>query len=413
MGWLTDKLAEAGESIIDTINDLLKDTGEWASDLLDVGTKTYNKFIDFAFGFITKDITSTDFQDFWDIVNYVNNIFSIVASGILVFMFVWSMFNTSVQHKAEFDIVTVLYDLAKLIFGVFLVSHALDIVIAIFRFGSNLATLSIGSVNENFTLTNPNQGLNSEHVKSLELGVSGLSGLLIVIVAILGAIVMMACAVMIIYEILKRVLKIFCIVPFASLSFTTYIMADGQGNEIFKGYIKNVLSTSLEAVVIVLCIAFSSSLSASGTKGFMGELFDVDSELNLREVVLQSDDDYNQFITYCDATMLINSSSDIGIKGSMAEGFDRLNNIIEVELEGNKYNGTLGSFDFYYIDPGAKVSVNDKMQVIWEYDISAFVGNNLGLGAALFLVLQCVVPMILTAGAVKEAPIFCSKALGM
>lgn len=412
MGWITDGLKDIGDSLIDGIDSMLKNTGEWAASILDTGIKAYNNFIDVAYNTVVRDIKDGSFDDFWNIVNYMNNVFSIVASTLLVFLFAWSLFNVSVQNKSEVDIVSVIYDLAKLSIGVFLVAHALDIVLAIFQFGTKAAVLSVGSIDENFKITNPEQGLSPENEQLFKLGVSGIIGLLITIVAIIGAIVMMACAVLIIYEIYKRFFKIFCVIPFASISLSTYIMADGHGNEIFKGYLKNVLAMSLEAVVIVLCLGFSASLSNSGQDGFMASLFNIESDLNLREVTLENSDDAEQFYQYCQVNELLNSS--IGDIDSL--NFHVSSNYAEamsVSLEGNKYSGELGSFDYYYIIPGETVTVDEDLKVQIEYPVTAYVGNDLGVGPALLLILQCIVPMILTAGAVKEAPVFCSKALGM
>lgn len=411
MGWITDGLKDIGDSLIDGIDGMLKNTGEWSASILDTGIKAYNNFIDVAYNTVVRDIQDGSFDDFWNIINYMNNVFSVVASTLLVFLFAWSLFDVSVQNKSEVDIVSVVYDLARLSIGVFLVAHALDIVLAIFRFGTKAAVLSVGSINENFKITNPEQGLSAEYGQIFKLGVSGISGLFITIVAIIGAIVMMSCAVLIIYEIYKRFFKIFCVIPFASISLSTYIMADGHGNEIFKGYLKNVLAMSLEAVVIVLCLGFSSSLSNSGLDGWMASLFNVESDLNLREVTLENDDDYIQFVQYCDVNKLLNSLGDVGSFNSVIgnEFADDLSFV----MEGNKYSGKIGSFDFYFIDPGETITLNEALKVQIDYPVKAYVGNDLGPGPALLLILQCIVPMVLTAGAVKEAPIFCSKSLGM
>lgn len=408
MGWMAD----IGNSLIDTLNNLLKNTGEWTASLLDTGMKAYNNFIDVAYHTVVRDIKDSSFDDFWNIVDYLNNVFSIVASVMLVFLFCWSLFNVSVQNKAEVDIVSVIFDFAKLSVGVFLVAHAIDIVLGIFQFGTKAAAIGVGSINDDFRIINPDQGLSTENTLIFSKGVSGLMGLLISIVAIIGTITMMASAVMIIFEIYKRFFKIFCIIPFASLSLSTFIMADGQGNEIFKGYVKNVIATSFEAIVIVLCLGFSSSLLNSNQDGFVATLFNIKNDLNLREITINNDDDLQQYIDICTLADIVNM---YGNEGTLAsELVDGVAAGAIPKFQNNKYI-SLGSFDFHYVDVdwGENETMADLIAATRDYPLSAYVGNNLGLGPAILLILQCVVPMILTAGAVKEAPVFCSKILGM
>lgn len=413
MSWITDGLKDVGQGVIDTLNDWLKASGEWTASLLDTGIRTYNKFIDVAVDTLSRDIKDVSFGDFWEILDYVNNVFAVISSVVIVFLFTWSMFNVSMQHKSEVDIVTVLYDFAKFVVGIFLVTHAIEIVVAIFQLGTGIAKVSIGSINDNFVLSDPNRGLSFEYRQLFELGVSGLLGLIVTIMAIVGAVVMVACAVMILFEIYKRFFKMFCLMPFSSFSLATFIMADGQGNEIFKGYIKNVVATAFEVVVIILCLAFSSTLSNSDQNGFMASLFDIEDDLNLREVTIENNDDLNAFTMYCSTYEQINDTQGVKLFAN-SEVMDNIAADIQFEMEGNKYSSTLGSFDFYYIVPGETVTVDSEtFSVNFNYPIKGYVGNELGLGSALLLILQCVVPMILTAVAVQQAPTYCSKAFGM
>ncbi len=88
----------------------------------------------------------------------------------------------------------------------------------------------------------------------------------------------------------------------------------------------------------------------------------------------------------------------------------------------------LGDFDYYrveYINGFKKADSSNSVNPIASaldkltesvqpvYPVRIIVGKRLSLGAGLILVLQAIFPMVLTAGAIKEAPGYASKVMGM
>ena len=265
-----------GESIIEAIDNLLADTGDWACSILDAGAHIYNKFVDVAYSIVIKDIHDPTFQDFWNVIDKVNAVVVTIASVLLVLMFLYTLVQTSLQPKQEIDVKSLVADFMKMLFCNLLITQAVNIVSGIFTFGTRLARIVVGA--SGTVVTDPERGIGENLVFAFEKGVSGISGLLIVILSLVGAIVMVASALMIVLEIYKRFFRIFILIPFASISFSTSVMADGHGNEIFKGYLKHIIAASFESVIIVLCLVFCSALTTPQGEGdsmspFMQSLF--------------------------------------------------------------------------------------------------------------------------------------------
>ena len=227
---------------------------------------------------------------------------------------------------------------------------------------------------------------------------------------------MVASALMIVLEIYKRFFRIFILIPFASISFSTSVMADGHGNEIFKGYLKHIIAAAFESVIIVLCLVFCSTLTApqgddNTMSPFMQSLFSFTStDATVHTMDINSADELKAFKKYA-RTMVIFAHSDKEKEELMNEseyqelgifdvyeieyksGFDRTDNQTDNELV-NLYRSTL---DMY--DPAFPVTI--------------VAGRRVSLGGGLILILQAVFPMVLTAGAVKESSMYASKVLGM
>lgn len=403
-----------GDSIIEAIDSLLADTGDWAASILDAGAHIYNKFVDVVYAIVTKDIHDPTFQDFWNVIDKVNAVVVTIASVLLVLMFLYTLVQTSLQPRQEIDVKSLVADFMKMLFCNLLITQAVNIVSGIFTFGTRLARMVVGA--SGTVVTDPDRGIGENLVFAFDKGVSGISGLLIVILSLVGAIVMVASALMIVLEIYKRFFRIFILIPFASISFSTSVMADGHGNEIFKGYLKHIIAAAFESVIIVLCLVFCSTLTAPQGDGntmspFMQSLFSfTGTDSTVHTMDINNAEDLKEFKEYA-WTMVIYARSDKEKEELMNEsdykelgifdvfeieyksGFDRTDNQTDNELV-NLYRST---FDMY--DPAFPVTI--------------VAGRRVSLGGGLILILQAVFPMVLTAGAVKESSMYASKVLGM
>ena len=433
---IRDTLSNIGENIINAINNLLADTGEWAVSVLSSGARMYHRFLSSAYKLITKDIHDATFGDFWKVVNSVASIFVAVSSVLLILMFLYTLVNTSLESRQEVNVHTLIKDFIKLIVCNFAITKAVDIVAGIFTFGTRLASASIGRVS-GVKITDPDRTISRTIQKGLEYGVHGFPGLLVLVIAFIGAVVMVACALVIVLEIYKRFFKIFVLIPFASISFSTAVMDEGNGREIFRGYLKSIIAVSFEAVVIVLCMAFCASITV-GVSGriedtenmvvvdeqasstFMESLFNVgEMDTAYKEIDINSEDELKSFMSYAGI---------METKGNI--------NVNALPAEYAKFQ-SLGKFTWHtYIYPNGVKYVGDgegKTQVsgntAWDkisaqfqnymsnyevvYPMKVVTGKDISLGQALILILEAVFPMVLTAAAIKEAPVYASKIVGL
>ena len=227
---------------------------------------------------------------------------------------------------------------------------------------------------------------------------------------------MVACALVIVLEIYKRFFRIFVLIPFASISFSTSVMADGHGNEIFKGYLKHIIAAAFEAMIIVLCLVFCSALTAPSNDGltqseFMESLFAFsDTNTNINTLEINDEATYEKFKQYAMTMCYFVGSEEE--RSVLVDVFDFQQ---------------LGTFDMYTTEfPNGFVpadtntdnaivnSVRETFNIMKPvYPVTVITGKKMSLGGGLILVLQAIFPMILTASAIKEAPAYASKVLGM
>lgn len=403
-------LDDALDGIKDAIDGLLKNTGEWCANVLDTGVRYYNKFIAFAYELVTKDIKDDTFQEFWDVVNFLNSVFISIATTLLVSMFFYSLFESSMESRAEVSMWRTVFDYLKLLIANLLVTNSLNIITGIFKFGSNIAIYAVRTTNGNSVIINKDAGLNDIDKSLFVDGVSGLSGLFVFIIALIGAVVMIASAAMIIMEIIKRYFKMFTTLPFASLSFCTYILPDNKGGEMFRGYVKNAIAISLEAAIIVFCLIVSSSLIGTGATegGLMNELLEIsDTQVATKNsVLLENEEQAEEFEAYCKVVINFKaapSGSAFDELGSDFDSYEIVPNDLDKYREKMKEAELSGSSSF------------EKINMMREaiYPATGYVTKTLDIGTALMLVMKCILPMILTAAVIKEVPSYASKVLGM
>ena len=138
-------------------------------------------------------------------------------------------------------------------------------------------------------------------------------------------------------------------------------------------------------------------------------------------------------------------SKDTGVKTMEINSYEELDNFVQYAYARERSSfsdvaGTvgwisndwglakLGDFDYYRVEyiNGFKKADNTNQsnpvdellgavseKVVPAYPVRVIVGKRLSLGAGLILVLQTIFPMVLTAGAIKEAPGYASKVMGL
>ena len=438
MGWGTNVI----DSIGDKIDEALSDTGKWCASVLDKGTIIYNRFISVAYDAVTKPIDDSDFSSFWTVINNLNRVMVTISCTIMVFLFLYNLITDALEVSKEVNLWGVVKQLVKLIVCNFIVANSLTIVRSILKFGTTLALLVTGTLSSMDVDIYSEQGLSDELTNSFVRRVHGVSGLLVTIIALLAAVVMMGSAITIILEVYKRFFKIFVLIPFASLSFSSFVMGDGnRGNEIFRGYLKNMLVVSFESIVIVLCMAFCSILTKDDG-GFMNSLFTTE-DIDALSATINSQDEMLDFNNFFHNEAIRNNYSNSSDEAAVKSYFQTPNNIYAMCSPEYEYYSIIGDYDvdaFHksYNDSSSSTSSDTssdtssslsstsgltsmitKLATIqnaaynsYKYPVTVEAYKELSLGGALLLVLSAVLPMILCAAAVKEAPMLASKAIG-
>ena len=113
----------------------------------------------------------------------------------------------------------------------------------------------------------------------------------------LASIVIVMCGVMITMEIYQRIFKIYILIPFSTLSYSTFVMGNRSGGEVFSGYLKSIIQVALEAMVIMLAISFTYRLC--NNSAVMQKLFPAKFN-DYAVVAATSYDDYivlNEFVS--------------------------------------------------------------------------------------------------------------------
>lgn len=254
------------------VSDIFHDTGSWCAELVNSALSLYQNFVNVGLKVIQRPVDSVGFTDFWTVIDLISKVFGIVGTSIILFAFLYRVMDEALQQ--QMDIWTFGKSVIRLNLGVVLVNNALTIVKAILNAGveiSNGIYRLVSGTSADFAdpLT-----LDDISFHRLATGVSGMKALFTFLLYLFGALVIVVCGVVIVVAVYQRIFTIFMLIPFAPFSIATFPMPDWKGHEIFQGYVKSILKTSLEAVLITSALAFSFILIHSGTT--MQELFPAD-----------------------------------------------------------------------------------------------------------------------------------------
>lgn len=259
-----DTVSAAGSEI----SDIFSNTGSWCAELINSALSLYQNFVNVALKVIQYKVDSPSFTDFWTLIDLISRVFGIVGTSILLFAFLYRVFDEALQ---QMDIWTFSKSVIRLNIGVVLVNNALTVVKAILNAGVNLASGIYRIASGTSADFSDSLVLDDISFRRLATGVSGIKGVFTFVLYLFGALVVIVCGVAIVVAVYQRIFTMFMLIPFAPFSISTYPMPDWKGHEIFQGYIKSIIRTSMEAALITAALAFSFILIHSGTT--MQELF--------------------------------------------------------------------------------------------------------------------------------------------
>lgn len=245
---------------LENIISLFTDTGRWCVQIINAGLTAYQNLA--ISGLRTLQLTSdaSTFSDFWSVINIVTRVIGVAATTLMALFFVTNIATASWDTRMNLDLWTFVKICLKFCVAVVIVNNAVAIITGIFNFSAKIcfiiSLLAPGA--SGVSLTNMELGLSSTAASRLTLGLSGIRGLLVFIVCLIAALAIIVSGVMITMEIYQRIFKLYILIPFSTISFSTFMMGDGNtGNQVFSGYLKSIISVSIESIVIMISIFFS------------------------------------------------------------------------------------------------------------------------------------------------------------
>lgn len=245
------------------VSDIFHNTGSWCAELVNSALSLYQNFVNVGLKIIQNKVDAVGFADFWTVIDLISKVFGIIGTSIIVFAFLYRVLDEAMQQ--QMDIWTFGKSVIRMDLGVVLVNNALTIVKAILNTGVELSSGIYRLVSGTSADFSDPLTLDNISYRRLVTGVSGMKALFTFLLYLFGALVIVVCGVVIVVAVYQRIFTIFMLIPFAPFSIATFPMPDWKGHEIFQGYVKSILKTSIEAVIITSALAFSFILIHSGT----------------------------------------------------------------------------------------------------------------------------------------------------
>lgn len=434
------------DTVTSTISDVLSNLGRYCVEWVDGGLSVFRKLTWSAKDLLTFKTTDSTFSSFNTVINNVSGVLTIIASSLLVLFFLTSLASDAWDSRHDMDVWGLVKDIAKLIISVVVVNNALNFTKLIFNAGAGLASvvaaLGVGGDGSDTVK------LSSVAARYLTYGVSSIRGVFLLVVYVLGSIVIVMCGVMITMEIYQRIFKIYILIPFSTLSYSTFVMGNRSGGEVFSGYLKSIIQVALEAMVIMLAISFTYRLCNNSSvmqKLFPAKFNDYavvaatsyDDYIVLNEFVsnysisYDEDADSNGFRNYMQH--YYDNAKRLAEKKSERHGSDSFGKLLGSCFELSNVNGNLlSSLDSMKTKPAVILYNTDTNSVQQSVQAATLFANQVKNGTpgetfrtyyfymypeasikdALMLLVQVLFPCMLCVGAVKAAGTYSGMAVG-
>ncbi len=250
-------LKSIGEDALEAVNSILTWCGSACVSVLSAGINIFRIFVENAYTVLTSDLGQDGaFKTFWGGVGALIDVFIQIAATLMVLLFLIGMANDAMSNRHEMELFSVVKDFFKLSVAVILVEYSKKIVLGIFNAGIILSRYSFQLVTGK-DFASIDLKMDDAISANIEYSVGGLKGLFLFILFLIGTVILIGTGLMIALEVYQRIFKLFLLIPFSAISFSFFAIGNGTpGNEVFHGYVKNVFATSIEAVVISVCIGF-------------------------------------------------------------------------------------------------------------------------------------------------------------
>ena len=189
---------------ISTVTNFFMNIGASCVDIVNGALEVFSKFVFSSADMLTKDIHSEEFADFWAVVDNVGSVLGVIASTLMVLLFLINMCTDTWDSRHDLDLFGVIKKCAKMIVAIALVNNAVPIVTAIFQLGAMLAKVVMFGTDSQGVVYSKLK-LATDQSAYIEYGVSGFKGFLMFLVFLIAAIAIIASGVMIAVDIYANI----------------------------------------------------------------------------------------------------------------------------------------------------------------------------------------------------------------
>lgn len=432
-------------NIKDLIMDVFRNTGQYCSDIIDASLKCFNALVNAGSKMLSYKVENTTFSDLWGIINLVARIMGGVASALIVLFFLYNLMDDSLENRPDQGLTILVKNFSYMCIGIAVSNNAIAIISKIFNSGAIVAKLLYRITKVNIM---PNNTIELDDVSSERLihGVTGLKGLFVLLIYVLGALIIIGAGFMILVAVYKRIFRLFILMPFGSFSFSAITLAPGRGRDIFSGYLRSLVATAIESIVIMMGIMFSLILISSGQtlSQILPDSLDANSQNQI--ITIRNSSELNVlYYSYSNDTLPLYSST-FQANVDWNELSDEILNVIQYDrnknvvlpdadtyinlglkkyedcymtIDGRAVNGRFYQYCFGDGNPvfinlirmlnnqannaSGNTSTDTSNQVQHTYPMTLIIYSELSWYGILIILLRMIVPCILAAGIVQEA----------
>lgn len=431
-------LKSIAEDALSAVNSILDWCGEACVTVLNAGLNIFQIFVENAYTVLTSDLGEKGvFSSFWGGIGVLIDVFIQISATLMVLLFLVGMANDAISNRHEMELFSVVKDFLKLSIAVVLVEYSKKIVLGIFNAGVILAKYSFQLVTGKDIAT-IDLKVDGALASNISTSIGGLKGLFLFLLFLIGTIILIGTGLMICLEVYQRIFKLFLLIPFSALSFSFFAIGNGNpGNEVFHGYVKNIISTSLEAVVISVCLGFMLILMAGVGKPdtTMDSLFPSEfSEVGDYTITVKNNDDYMVLTGLNDLVIQASQVSRSSLKhfqvmfdqlfktdvlkntsGGFRKEMYSLNLVGFLRNSDGKWVKDIDWDDYWYSAGWKDGSVGDILDGNardYEKPYEFVFFKPIDFKRTLFVLLQFLFPCILGIGAIKQSPQIAGMVMG-
>ncbi len=198
-----------------------------------------------------------------------DNLFEPVACGLVVIFFLWNFIGETIDIRDKLKLYKFFISLGKICLAQVCICYAREIVSAIMQIGINIVDL----ITTSGMVGNLKVEIHDANTYADVLGdMSFFPALFLLILAFIAVIIVLGCSIIMVYTVISRFIKIFILIPFGILGFST-IVGGREMSASSKAFIKYIILTVLEGVLIVVTLKITSVWNGIGLEKILNADF--------------------------------------------------------------------------------------------------------------------------------------------